>query len=99
MFVSGFIGARNLQFKLNDVKRLIQEGVETITPEKWASCCARVEKTEAQYWAIDIAKDEEEDPVIIDLQSDSDVSCDDELTDTASETGETTDTADECEML
>ena len=49
-----------------------------------------------EYWRTDIAKDEEIDRLVIRIDSDTDVSTDDdEATDTASECGETTDTADE----
>jgi hypothetical protein len=93
--LKGYVGRKNLNFRLSDVQNLVTEAEASITSEHWAECCSHVEKIEAEYWRSENIQDEL-DPVVISFSDDSS-SCDnsDDETDTASETGETTDTADE----
>ena len=83
LYFSGFIARKNFAFNLTAVKGLIEEGFSAITPGEWARCVDHVKSVERTYWANEIAVDEEHEPVVIDLASDSDCSS---VTDTASET-------------
>ena len=80
---SGFIARKNFAFNLTAIKELIEEGIRGITPGEWAKCVEHVLSIEQVYWRKEIAVEEEHEPVVIDLASDSDYSSD---TDTASET-------------
>ena len=82
LYFSGFIARKNFAFNLTAVKELIEEGFRSITPGEWARCVDHVKSVERTYWANEIAVEEEHEPVVIDLASDSDCSSD---TDTASE--------------
>ena len=89
----GFIGRRNLSFNLGDVKTLIQEGIGRIDDNTWSDCCRHVRDRETEYWKADIAVEQEIEKIVIQIDSDSDVSSSEE--DNAYEEGETTDTAGE----
>ena len=82
-FFSGFIARKNFAFNLTAIKELIEEGIRGITPGEWAKCVEHVLSIEQVYWRKEIAVEEEHEPVVIDLSSDSGCSSD---TDTASET-------------
>jgi hypothetical protein len=86
---------KNLNFRLSDLQDIVTEAEASITSENWAECCSHLEKIEAEYWRILNIQDEL-NPVVISFSDDSSsgYNSDDE-TDTASETGETTETADE----
>ena len=75
----------NLTFKKKEVQKLTKEAFETITPEDWASCCRHEKDVEKQFWATDIAVDDQIDRFIITVTSG------DEETDTASDCDESTD--------
>ena len=83
VYFSGLIARTNFAFNLTTVKELIEDGFRSITPGEWARCVDDVKSVERTNWANEIAVDEEHEPVVIDLASDSDCSSD---TDTASET-------------
>ena len=92
-----------MSFNLGDMKTLIQEGINRIDANPWSYCCRHVRDREAEYWKADIAVEQEIEKIVIQIDSDSDVSSSEddnaseegETTDTAGEEGETTDTAGE----
>ena len=87
-----------MSFNLGDVKTLIQEGIGRIDAKTWCDCCRHVRDRETEYLKADIAVEQK---IVIQIDSDSDVSSSEEdnafeegeTTDTAGEEGETTDTA------
>jgi transposase len=41
-------------FNTENIKRLVKEGVDLVTPERWSLCVEQVhEKVEKHYWAVD----------------------------------------------
>lgn len=44
--VKGYVAARNTTFKLQEVRRLLNESFEHVTAEKWADCVRHVIVTE-----------------------------------------------------
>ena len=49
--VKGYIKEHNKSFKLSEVKRLVEEGFKTVTPERWKKLIKHVqEKIEDCYW-------------------------------------------------
>lgn len=85
--IKGFIARKNLSFKFNDVKLLIEEAFQQVTCKKWANCCSHVEGVEKNYWLTDIAVEKELDRIVINIDSD-DSSDFDELSDYDNETEE-----------
>ena len=77
--LKGKVAKTNLTFKKKDVQKLTKEVFETITSEDWASCCRHVKDVEKQFWAKEIAVDDQIDWLIITVPSS------DEDTDTASD--------------
>ena len=92
-----------MSFNLGDVKTLIQEGIGRIDANTWSDCCRHVRDRDTEYWKADIAVEQEIEKIVIQIDSDSDVTSSEEgnaseegeTTDTAGEEGETTDTAGE----
>ncbi|XP_060568193.1 uncharacterized protein LOC132726831 [Ruditapes philippinarum] len=89
--LKGYVGQKNLNFRLSDVQHLVNEAEASITSGLWAECCSHVEKIEAEYWRSENIQDE------LDDSSSSDNS--DDETDTASKAGETTETTDMVDEL
>ena len=51
--VKGHIKAHTREFNLTEVERLVWEGFEVVTPERWASLVKHVrEKVEDHYWEV-----------------------------------------------
>ncbi|XP_053378674.1 uncharacterized protein LOC123526970 [Mercenaria mercenaria] len=96
--LKGYIARRNLSFKMTDVERLIQEGLQSISRATSANCCRHVTDIEARLWRENIAPSEKaQTPVLIAL-----IGTDTEATDAADESTDTapgtvTDTAPETE--
>ena len=67
--VKYYIARNNTTFRLSDVKRLVHEAFETITPETWSKCCKRVIEIEEEYKTTENII-ENIPPVIIDFASD-----------------------------
>ena len=92
--LKGKVARSNLTFKKKHVKKLTEDAFESISPEDWASCCRHVKDVEKQFYATDIAVDDQVDRLVIivtssdedtDTASDCDGgSTDDERTDTVS---------------
>lgn len=78
--VKNHVAANNTTFKLADVKRLLEEGVEKVTEEDWKKCIEHVKKEEAKLWELDnlIEEMEESGPLIINVGND-DTSSDPDL--------------------
>lgn len=65
-----FVRSRNTTGRLEDLERLLLEGVQLITPEDWAGCCRHVVGLEQRYWEED-GMMEDIEPVVVNLRSDS----------------------------
>ena len=68
--LKGFVRSRNTTGRMDDIERLLQEGVQTVTAEDWARYCRHVVGLEQKYWEDD-GLIEEIEPVIVSLRSDS----------------------------
>lgn len=51
--VKGYVAAKNNTFKLADVKNLFYEGLDNITPQKWAKCVEHVIREEEKMYKLD----------------------------------------------
>ena len=65
LYILGFVARRNLRFTLGNIKDLISEGLQSITAAEWEKCERHVLSNERQYWKIDIAVDEVQEPVVL----------------------------------
>ena len=75
--VKHFVAKQNTTFRMSDVKRLLTEALNSITPEKWKKCCEHVIKIEDYYQKTERIMQAIE-PVIIHLDSDVESSDDQE---------------------
>lgn len=48
----------NTTFKFQDVRKLLEEGVERVTPVMWKNFINHVTKEEDKFWQIDVLSDE-----------------------------------------
>ena len=51
--VKGFVRSHNKAGHKNEVMRLVEMAVETVTPFSWRKCCEHAIKTEQEYWQRD----------------------------------------------
>lgn len=56
--VKGYVKTNNSTFKINDVRRLLNEGIERVTPEMWSNYVSHTIKEEDKFWQIDYISDE-----------------------------------------
>ena len=78
--VKDYIARKNLSFKLNGFKVLIEEVFDHILNDKLNNCCSHVKTIEERYWSSDIAvKNEIEKNVIYVDSSDSGADTEDKL--------------------
>ncbi|XP_075989308.1 uncharacterized protein LOC142985180 [Anticarsia gemmatalis] len=69
----GYVARRNKTFKITVVKKLFEEGLQQITPEKWSSCVSHITKEEDKMHGLDHIIDNVSDRFIINVtESDSD---------------------------
>jgi transposase len=68
--VKEYIRSRNTQYTLANLKRLLEEAVNHITPSIWAKCVQHVEeKVEPEMWQMDEFVEMAVEPMIIDLST------------------------------
>lgn len=71
--VKNNVARKNTTFKLEDVKKLLNEEFAAVTKEDWEKCCANARKYETEYWENETIVDVQTEELIINLQdSDSD---------------------------
>ena len=75
--VKHFVAKGNTTYRMSDVKKLVEDGLESITPEKWKKCCDHVIELENYYTKSERITQAIE-PVIIHLDSDVESSDNDE---------------------
>ena len=76
--LKGGIGLENSSFKLHDVRKLVHEGFQRITQERWQNCVSHVVNTvEKTYWKQDGIVDDVP-PLIISLDSDDESESDED---------------------
>lgn len=51
--VKRYIKSHNNTFKINDVKMLLEQGVERVTAEHWNNIVRHVIEEEKRFWEID----------------------------------------------
>lgn len=81
--VKGDVARNNTTFKLNDVKKLMENALNKVTPERWKNCVSHVLKEEDKFWQLDNLVDITLDPIVIsvntqDSDSDSEMEISDE---------------------
>lgn len=70
--IKNFVAKHNTTFKFSDAKNLFHDAVKTITPEKWKNCVKHVTNTiEVRMWELDNIIERNIEPIIINLQEDS----------------------------
>ena len=76
--VKGHVAKHNSTYRMDDVKRLVQDGFDSVTPEVWAKCCDHVVKVEEEFWNSDALQEETVEALIIEIPGEeSDMSEDD----------------------
>jgi transposase len=70
--VKGYVAANNKTFKLEDVRLLLEKGIQNVTPERWEKCVQHVIKEEDKMWNLDGLMETVMEPLIINLQNSSD---------------------------
>ncbi|CAK1592032.1 unnamed protein product [Parnassius mnemosyne] len=69
----GYVARNNKTFKMTEVKKLFEEGLQHITPEKWNSCVSHIIKKEDKMYGLDHMIDNVTDRFLINVtESDSD---------------------------
>ena len=63
--LKGKVVRSNRTLKKKDVKELTEDAFESISPEKWASCCRHVKAVEKRFYATDIAVDDQVVVVVV----------------------------------
>lgn len=51
--VKEYVKTNNSTLKINDVRRLLNEGIERVTPEMWSNYVSHAIKEEDKFWQID----------------------------------------------
>ena len=70
--VKGYVARNNRTFKLDDVEKLLSEGIQELTPEKWRNCVQHVITEEKNLWNLDFLVDDVQDRIVIQLNSEND---------------------------
>jgi len=52
--VKNYVRMNNTTYKLQDVRKLLEEGMERVTPDIWQNYVAHMTKEEDKFWQIDI---------------------------------------------
>jgi len=56
--VKNYVRMNNTTYKLQDVRKLLEDGVERVTPDMWKNFVAHVIKEEDKFWHIDVISDQ-----------------------------------------
>lgn len=71
----------NNTFKIQDVKKLLEEDVEQVTSDMWKNVIAHIIKEEEKFWQVDFISDEMLDKIqgshILTITGDTDSDSDD----------------------
>ncbi|XP_043259683.1 uncharacterized protein LOC122401547 [Colletes gigas] len=68
MEIKTYIASYNTSSKFNDIKNLLVEAVDTISPKKWKSSVQHVEeKVETMMWELDNIIENNTEPIIINI--------------------------------
>lgn len=51
--VKNYVKMNNSTFKMNDVKKLLEEEVERVTPDMWKNYVDHIIKVEEKFWQVD----------------------------------------------
>ncbi|XP_046556574.1 uncharacterized protein LOC124265791 [Haliotis rubra] len=82
------VAKKKRSFKLRDEKNIVHEEIRDVTPELWNRCVQHVLDIEQQYWKKDGLQKGCVNPVIVDLNSDSDTDVELGVYDTSGSDGE-----------
>lgn len=70
--VKNFVADHNKTFKFADMKTIFNDAVNNITVDKWQRCINHVkEKVETKMWKLDNITEDQVEPLIINVDSDS----------------------------
>ena len=70
--VKDFVRKRNTKFNIGHLLQVFQDGVNSITAERWRDACGKAEKTEKFYWERDQLTDRITNQFSINLEVESD---------------------------
>ncbi|XP_060839131.1 uncharacterized protein LOC132920631 [Rhopalosiphum padi] len=56
--VKSHVEENNTIYNLNDFRKLLNDGIERVTPEKWSDCISHTLKEEDTFWQVDFISDE-----------------------------------------
>jgi transposase len=77
--IKGHVARNNRRFTLGEVRRLMEEAMQEVTPQKWKACVQHViEKEEVKMWNLDCLTEETVERLVIDVNNSSGVSDSDE---------------------
>lgn len=68
--LKNWVATRNVSFKLDDVKRLVEEKCANIGGSEWESVCAKAKRIEEDYVRQEVLTDELQSEFVINLESD-----------------------------
>ena len=74
--VKSSVASKNVTFKMKDVKDLVNNALNDITPAKWSKVEKHSIKVEKEFWKLDFGNRDPTEKFIIDLDGDSDSDCD-----------------------
>lgn len=70
--VKNNVAARNVNFKIEDVRKIAEEEFSRISEQDWQKCCKHVVNIENKYFESEILVDERIESLIIDVNNESD---------------------------
>lgn len=74
--VKGYVARNNHTFKMNEVSKLLQEGVVSVTAVNWKNCVNHVIQEEKEMWEMDNITDVLVDEIVINPSETTDDSSD-----------------------
>ena len=78
--MKGYVAIKNISFKCNGVKCLVEEAFDQVLAQKWYKCYLHVKIIEQKYWSTDINVENEIEKIIIQVvSSDSGTDTEDKL--------------------
>ncbi|XP_061717563.1 uncharacterized protein LOC133525293 [Cydia pomonella] len=69
--IKGYVARNNTTFNFKDLKKLVEDGIEQVTKEKWANCVEHVKKEEKKMCDLDHTIDKTMDKFIINVTDSS----------------------------
>lgn len=78
--VKNYVRMNNTTYKLPEVKNLLHEGIDHVSPDMWKNFIRHTKKEEEKFWEVDDIVDDilsaETEPVVMDINSSEEASSD-----------------------